>query len=261
MTNSVERKISYCVTCKNRLWQLRQTLPENLERVRLDGNSEIVLVNYNSNDGLDQWVRQYGSYIDSGLLRYIHQRTEPFIHLPKAKNLAHLGATGEFLVNLDADNFIGDTIQEWRGLWAKSYNTLIHGFCAESDSFRVGSRDGAPADGNGTSGRIGLPRIHFVTLGGYDEQMLPVSQQDVDLIDRARAYGITVVRTTQLGIPAICNSIQEKTKYCGGDLSWQEMRRLNMLRRQENLKHGRLTVNRDRSPTKVLLNFSEEIDI
>ncbi|MER6031062.1 glycosyltransferase family A protein [Streptomyces sp. NPDC001851] len=249
------------MTCKNRLWQLRETLPENLARVQADGNAEIVLINYNSDDELDEWVRRYREQIDCGLLRYLHERTARFIHLPKAKNLAHLGATGEFLVNLDGDNFIGDTIQTWRALWTACHDTLIHGFCAETDAFCVGARDGKPADGNGTYGRIGLPRSHFIALGGYDEEMPPASQEDVDFIDRARARGINIVRSPQSGRAAICNSIEERLQYCGSRLAWQDMRKIAEQRRRENLELGRITVNRGRSPVKVLLNFTEEIEL
>ncbi|GAU65944.1 hypothetical protein SSP35_02_03130 [Streptomyces sp. NBRC 110611] len=261
MTGPVRGRISFCMTCKDRLWQLRETLLENLERVEADGNAEIVLVNYHSQDGLDAWVRAYRTYMDRGVLRYLHERTEPNFHMSKAKNLAHFGATGEFLVNLDADNFIGETIPAWRGQWAREYDTLIHGFVPETDKGRVGARDGLPAEGNGTSGRIGLPRRHFMALGGYDEAMLPMSQQDVDLIDRARAYGLSVVRLPQAGRASICNSLQEKLQHTGQSLSWEEMRRRNLERRRENLRLGRLAVNRGRSAVRVLLNFAEEIEL
>ncbi|GAA4899717.1 glycosyltransferase [Streptomyces coeruleoprunus] len=265
MNDGVPGRISYCVTCKNRLWQLRETLPENLERVRADGRAEIVLVNYNSDDGLDTWVRRFRPEIESGLLRYLHERSEPYIHLSKAKNLAHFGSTGEFLVNLDADNFIGDTVRAWREVWAREYDTLVHGFVAETDRGRFGRRDGLPADGNGTCGRIGLPRRHFLALGGYDEEMLPMSQQDVDLIDRARALGLGVVRVPQpdrASAPAaICNSIQDKLAHTGSSLSWEEMRRRNRERRLESLRLGRLVANPDRVPVKLLLNFTEAVEV
>ena len=105
-------KISFCMTCKNRLWQLAHTMPRNLFAIRADGCAEMVLVNYNSQDRLDTWIRQFRSAVEAGTLRYVHEQSDPYFHTAKAKNLAHLAATGEFVVNLDADNFIGDTIGE-----------------------------------------------------------------------------------------------------------------------------------------------------
>ncbi len=75
---NIPGKASFCATCKNRLWQLRHTLPSNMEAVRAAGCAELVLVNYNSRDGLDDWVRQFQSDIDSGLLRYVHEKTGRF---------------------------------------------------------------------------------------------------------------------------------------------------------------------------------------
>ena len=43
-------KVSFCSTCKNRLWQLAHTLPDNLAAIAADSYSEMVLVNYNSED-------------------------------------------------------------------------------------------------------------------------------------------------------------------------------------------------------------------
>jgi hypothetical protein len=103
-------KISFCTTCKNRLWQLRHTMPPNIAAIEADGCSEMVLVNYNSEDGLDEWIGQFRPAMDAGTLRYVHERSDPHFHGFKAKNLAHFAATGDFVVNLDADNFVGDTI-------------------------------------------------------------------------------------------------------------------------------------------------------
>jgi len=253
VSSCVEGRISYCTTCKNRLWQLSRTLPDNLQAVIAEGNSEIVLVNYNSLDELDDWIRQFQPQIDAGVLRYVHEQTAPLFHCSKAKNLAHLASTGEFLVNLDADNFIGDTIPTWRTLWMNHYDTLIHGFCG--DPSVISDRT------NGTFGRIGLPRKYFTALGGYDEQMLPVGHQDEDLIDRARAHGLTIVRAAQSGLSAIRNSIPDKMKYCGSPLDWEKMWRLNRDRSHENLNFGRVVANRQRTPVKVMLNFIEDIEL
>ncbi|WP_405164550.1 glycosyltransferase [Nocardia sp. NBC_01499] len=247
MKSGCSDKISFCVTCKNRLWQLQQTLPANLEAILADGRSEIVLVNYNSDDDLDEWVRQFGEHIDSGVLRYIHEGTEQFFHCSKAKNLAHFAATGELLVNLDADNFIGDSIVSWRAVWAEHGDTVIQ------HRYENGS--------DGTYGRIGMPRAHFIALGGYDEQMHPVAVQDLDLVERGRASGLERRQLRQDGLAAIRNSVAEKIRYCGSDLSYKEMQAANLERMRDNLRRGDLVANRTRRPMKVTLNFVHEIEV
>jgi hypothetical protein len=246
-------RISLCVTSKNRLWQLSQTLPVNLDAVIADGNAEIILVNYNSADELDQWIHQFQHHIESGLLRYIHERTEPHFHASKAKNLAHLAATGEFLVNLDGDNFIGNTIPAWRQIWSQQPNTLIHGHCVEPSQ--------EPESGNGTYGRIGLPSACFLALGGYDEDMLPSAHEDRDFIDRAAAFGLSIARTEQPPPYAIRNPHVDTMKHSGISLGWWEVREFNKKQSTENIRLGRLIANPNRTPVKVLLNYSEEIEL
>lgn len=240
-------RISFCVTCKGRLWQLRQTLPGNLDIAQADGHIEIVLVNYNSEDGLDEWVRQFRDQLDSGVLRYVHERTEPFFHCSKAKNLAHFAATGDLLVNLDGDNFIDDIPRVWRQVWAEHFDTVIHGLDVDGS--------------DGTYGRIGLPRKHFLAIGGYDEQLLPAGVQDRDLIERAKASGLAHRRIRPTGLAAIRNTIAEKMRFLDTEMSYEDMRQANNRTMRENLERGILRANPDRKPVRVLLNFTDEIEL
>jgi hypothetical protein len=240
-------KISFCTTCKNRLWQLSHTMPQNLAAIEADRCSEMVLVNYNSQDGLDVWIRQFRSAIEAGTLRYVHERCDPHFHMSKAKNLAHFAATGEFVVNLDGDNFIGDTIAIWRRFWQDNPDTIIHGWCGRN--------------GDGTYGRIGMAKHHFIALGGYDEEMLPMTYQDRDLFHRAKASGLDFMRLAQRGTAAIQNDVGEKLRHTGVSLPLETMKRLNGARSEESLKIGRLVANRERQPRPVLLNFSTELEL
>jgi hypothetical protein len=245
--NASPIKISFCVTCKGRLWQLRQTLPANLDVAQNDQHSEIVVVNYNSPDDVDPWMREFQPWIDSGVLRYIHEKTATVFHGSKAKNIAHLGATGEFLFNLDCDNFIGAAIPALRRLWQNNHDAVIHGF------------SGISLDG--TFGRIGISRSRFHELGGYDEKMHAMAYHDVDLINRALVLGVTVIGTTAASGPAIRNTQQQKMQYCPDTLTWDEMFQLNRELSRQNLRSGILQANPARMPVNVLLNFTDEIQI
>jgi glycosyltransferase involved in cell wall biosynthesis len=238
-------KLSFCVTCMNRLHQLRQTLAENLEAVRQDGNAEIVLVNYNSQDGLDEWVRDFASQIEAGLLRYGHETTAAHFHACKAKNLAHLLATGDYVINLDGDNFIDATIAPLREEWTKQPDAVIWLWSGRYY--------------DGTYGRIGLPKDVFIRIGGYDETFLPMGIQDRDLIMRANIMGSPLVHLHYVGARALVNSISEKEKFLGMSESYSQMNRLNAARSMANISSGKLVANEDRSPVKLTLNFSDEI--
>ena len=246
-------KISFCTTCKNRLWQLSHTLPVNLAAIEADGCSEMVLVNYNSQDGLDVWVNQFRSAIEAGTLRYVHDRSDPHFHMSKAKNLAHFAATGEFVVNLDGDNFIGDTIARYRSFWRNNPDLVIHGHCR-------GPRSGSSSS-SGTYGRIGMAKRHFLALGGYDEEMLSGAIEDWDLFRRAKASGLRFITLAQLGISAIPNDKAEHIRYSGTNLPHHVIKDLNIARSVESLRIGRRIANQGRKPRPVLINFSTEVEL
>jgi hypothetical protein len=240
-------KISFCTTCKNRLWQLAHTIPLNVAAIEKDGCAEMVLVNYNSQDGLEEWVRQFRPAIEAGTLRYLHERSDLHFHASKAKNLAHFAATGEFVVNLDADNFIGNMIARCRRFWADNPDTIIHEFSGDWV--------------DGSYGRIGLAKRHFVALGGYDEEMLPMGSQDMDLLRRAEAYGLDIIGLPYEGSPAIRNDFAEKVRYSGMNLPYVAMNRINRARLEESISIGRLVANRNRKQRPVLMNFSTQVEL
>jgi len=101
-------KISFCMTCMNRLHHVKQTLETSILANRPYKNVEFVLLDYNSKDGLGQWVKnKMMKDIESGILNY-YQMTNPkprYFNVPHAKNIAHKLGTGDILCNLDADNF------------------------------------------------------------------------------------------------------------------------------------------------------------
>jgi hypothetical protein len=239
-----QAKISFCTTCKNRLWQLVHTMPQNLAAIRADNYAEMVLVNYNSQDGLDVWIRQFRSAVEGGALRYVHERSDPYFHTAKAKNLAHFAATGEFVVNLDADNFIGDTIARYRRFWEDNPDTVIHGFCGDLT--------------DGSFGRIGMAKHHLLALGGYDEEMLSGAVEDTDLLRRAKAFGLDFIRLAQRGIPAIRNHHSERILYSPTRVPHETMRMLNNARMKESIRIGRLVANRERKQRPVLINLVTE---
>jgi len=235
-------KVSFCSTCKNRLWQLAHTLPDNLAAIAADPYSEMVLVNYNSEDQLDEWVSQFRSAMAAGTLRYVHERSDPYFHVAKAKNLAHFAAAGEFVVNLDADNFIGDTIARYRKFWEDNPDTVIHGFCGDK-------RDG-------TYGRIGMAKCYFLALGGYDEELLSGGVEDDDLLGRAKAWGLDYLGLAQKGMPVMRNLVADTVQYTATPGSYKNLLKLNFARTKESIRTSRLVVNRERKPRSVVINFS-----
>lgn len=169
-------KISFCTTSKNRLYQLRKTLPVNLRHAKRDGlEVEFVLVDFGSTDGTIPWVlKHFNADIRSGLLRLFSCDSVDKFHASICKNTAHSLATGGIVVNLDIDNFIGrggvrHILQQFQ---QHGEDIVYQQFCGAWDS--------------GNYGRISCLKKYFDAIGGYDESFWPMGYQDTDLIKRLR---------------------------------------------------------------------------
>lgn len=220
-------RVSYCVTCHARLWQLALTLFDNLDRLHRD--EEIVLLDYGSPDGLARFVEsseRCREAIRRGQLTYAYTDADHH-HCPKAKNLAHRLGRGDLLVNLDADNSNA------------GMRPII------DDCFANGLRDVVLHMDDGTAGafgRICIPRYWFYTLGGYDEAFFPSGYQDRDLLKRAAASGLRYI-WSPTGAPApIANTMHEKVSHTGED-NWHNIRNANREMSERNLQEGRLIAN------------------
>lgn len=108
-------KISYCTTCHNRLWQLKQTLDHNLAYT-VAGKVELCVLAYNDNEAYQYLYEHYNDYIADGRLRVLSVNENRVFKdgstwsCGYVKHLAHLMGRGDVLFNLDADNFIDDKL-------------------------------------------------------------------------------------------------------------------------------------------------------
>jgi hypothetical protein len=150
---------------------LRHTLPGNLEH-NPDPEVEFVLLDYDSSDGLEEWVRSEMTMHLGRKLNYYQVRGLPYFFHAHAKNLAHLLARGEFLCNLDCDNFaIPEGTEFLRQAFARGPHTFIRSF-------------------RSPSGRLAMPREAFIRFGGYDEDMhCGWGWEDNNLSDRIKWSG------------------------------------------------------------------------
>lgn len=194
MSQASTGRLSFCTTCANRLWQLRETLLPNL--AALPDGCEISLVDFWSRDGLADWVwSNCRGEIERGRLNFFQATVPLQWHVAKAKNVAHRIARGDYLFGLDADNTI--TAQEVeRILLARDRGNGCWQFSGIS-------RDGS-------YGRIGLPAAVFFELGGYDESLLPMAAEDYDLLKRMSKCGLTIERLPAPRIRAIQNNVSDK---------------------------------------------------
>jgi hypothetical protein len=220
--------ISFCSTCANRAYQLKQTFAANARLVSEHLNVEWVILNYSSNDDLDAFMASELA-ASSDRIRYARQLGERNWHASVAKNIAHRLARGQFLVNLDCDNFIGDaigTIQTYLDQGIK----LLHLWSGQYH--------------DGTFGRIGMLSELFLELGGYDESFHPMGFQDGDLLRRAAAHGIPIIHVPCASHLAIPNTKEESIRHCSVEgYTWRDYDRLNRQKSQANLVANHLRAN------------------
>lgn len=196
MTHLIKSKhdIAFCITSRNRLWQLSQTLKANLSKL---GDGQIIsLVDYGSSDGLSGWIwKNFEQDIKNGKLSFFEVSNKVSWNLARAKNLSHRLADAKYLFNLDADNSIDEKDILMISKAAKEQK-VVHQF---SGNFNDGS-----------CGRIGLTKELFERIGGYDESLLSMSVQDVDLLRRILSLKIKIFKITPPSIIAIQNSFADK---------------------------------------------------
>lgn len=168
--------ISFCTSCMNRTMHLKQTYIKNLDQFSNHTDVEFVLLNYNSSDDLHEFVqKRLTKYIDSGLLNYYHTVEPEFWDMSHSKNVSHRLGNGDILCNLDADNFIGDTM----------YECVINNLVSDKTKFMR-------KRGNGKGGRIAVHREHFYKIGGYDEMFcLGWGHEDMDFNKRLERIGLS----------------------------------------------------------------------
>lgn len=225
------KKLSFCITCKNRFYQLSQTLPVNLaDNLQHQNEIEFVLVDFNSEGGLKDWLfSTCQSALESNYLKYIYTESIDIWHAPIAKNTAHNHASGEFLVNLDGDNFTGKNGGAFVLEQFEKYgqDLLLHQFRGEFE--------------DGSFGRVGMSKKHFQTIRGYDESLLPMLYEDIDLIKRLQLHGLRYELVNDPAYnKALINTKEDSLKNTGSELTPKEMNRQNFIRSKENLAKGKI---------------------
>ena len=198
--------VSYCTTCKGRLWQLKQTLPVNLESM-IDGE-DIVLLDYHSKDGLEDYIKtNYLEELACGKLKYYKLLTPvDGFDMAYAKHIVHMLADGNKLFNLDADNFIGTSREE---IWRLPKNILLV-------SFKM------PGTATSRGGRIGVNKADYNRIGGYNCRMLGMTGDDGNFVERAIRQGLRLTTTKDRSIP-----IQQTDEY----------KQIHVIKRPEGFRH------------------------
>jgi len=249
-------KISFCITCMDRLYNLQETLPANIESNKEYGNLEFVILDYNSKDNLWDWVaKNMMEHIKSGRVSYYRTTQPKYFSMAHSRNVAFKIANGDIVNNLDADNYIYNenaaaVVKECLA----SYINRMANSCTENVIFSKGKRS--------MHGRIGFYKNEFIDLlGGYDEDLEGYGHDDHDLVKRAWALGFEMYWWGGNYYNRIKTSHAEKNKNM--ERNWKTTEKINKEKSMKNIKAGKFKANEGKHWGKATLvkNFSEIIEI
>jgi len=242
-------KISICTTCMNRFEDVKKTLEKNI----LDNidypKIEFVLLNYNSQDGLDEWVKNnMMMYIDKGILNY-YKTTEPkFYSMTHSRNVCFKLAQGDIVNNVDGDHYIN-----------KGFANVINLLANQKHKKTVFVKSRQK-----NRGRLGFFKKEFLWLGGYNEEIEGYGFDDEDLLARAYHSGFSIMKfggeymkITNDHKRHIMDNYSDKHK------DWKYTQRKNTLISLLNLVYKKFRANEGKDWGKSILvrNFKEEVRI
>ena len=226
-------RISFCITCMNRLFQLKKTVFKNLRDNEKYPNCEFIILNYNSRDGLHEWViKNLEQEIELGIVKYYYTQDANGWHAARAKNIAHFLSTGDIVCNLDGDNYTGKDFA--------FYINYLFQTNPEEDLLLNFRKDKY----YGTYGRICLRKQTFANLGGYDEDLHAIGGEDTDLVERAIAYNLRY-QSIEIGnfLKYIENTNNERVKNTVLEKSFAYYNKINKKRTEERVANNDLVAN------------------
>jgi hypothetical protein len=242
------RRISICTTVMNRLDDLKLTLPKNMADNADYPNLEFVVLDYNSSDGLGDWIKaEMMEHIKKGRLVYARTSQPKYFHMSHSRNLAFKVASGEIVNNLDADNFCQAGFAAYvnrqaammprKAIFAKSRQLL--------------------------RGRLGFYKDEWEALGGYNQSLGSYGHDDADLLHRAWESGFTLMAWSRGGNFVGIVPNHQKHVDVNMEKAWWVTEGENRMISFTNLIVGKLVANEGRhwGEGHLTINFEREVDL
>jgi glycosyltransferase involved in cell wall biosynthesis len=238
--------ISLCTTCMGRLSDLVLTLPKNIANNSDYPHLEFVLLDYNSQDGLEKWVMEnMTAQIESGRLVYARTTEPKWYDMAHSRNVAFKLASGEIVCNVDADNWTGP-----------GFAAMLNRLANERPKQAVFVKGWQLL-----RGRVGVYRQEWMDLlGGYDESLTGYGHDDQDLVDRALMLKFRSMWFGGQYVTRIRTEREVKVENMENK-KWRRTEAANRARSAENIERGILKSNEGRKWGSAILkkNFKEVV--
>jgi len=169
-------KLSFGTSCMGRLHHLKQTYIKNISTaLQFDDTITFVLLNYNSQDGMHDWVQtNLKDYMDRGIVKYLKTTKPQVFSQSHTKNITARSADTDIVCNLDADNILTSLYIE----------QLLNFFNNDNRPHKISK----PRGNGGYAGRIACYKRDFMEIGGFDESMTGWGVEDDDFLTRFKKY-------------------------------------------------------------------------
>jgi len=208
-------KISFCTTCMNRLFHLEKTYFNSIKNTKSYADREFVLLNYSSNDNLDEWVKKnLSEFLDDNLVKYYKVIDQKYWCAAHAKNICYKKSSGDIIVNLDSDNIL-----------CENYCEYLFDLFNRNDKIIVASNSSDNFGNDGCCGMIACKKDHFYSVNGYDEsfsvgwglddtnfQYRCRMQNNLELVVQDGKYNSCVSHSNEIRTRNCMNKNIEKTK-------------------------------------------------
>jgi len=232
-------KISFCSQIKNRFNQFSQTFAHNLDKINNHDNTEWLIVDCGSDDGLKEFMREFTASRVEPRIKYYQAVDYDSYSIPIAKNFSARLSSGDYIFNLDVDNFISDVTET---ITEKGEDVGI--YC---NVFKLG-----------IYGRLGCSRRMFKKVGGYNESFFPAGKHETDL--RLRCSELLGYRFEDVAckIPAISNSKEDTIKHTKSSMSWKTMNFINQCKMKVSLSEKDYHPNKKFTGCEFIKDFKEK---
>ena len=204
-------KIAFITACMGRLSHLKLTLEKNIKDNSDYLNCKFYLLDYNSKDGLEEWVlNNMQKYIDTNKLVYLKNKDAKFFRFAHSRNqlIKSVDDDTDVIVNLDADNYTGFGFAKYISNTFK-VNRFMVGCIYNGKTFDpVGYSDTLL----GTYGRIVVSKNSLLKINGYDEAFKDWGFDDSDLYLRLLRNGLNYETISLNFLHSIPHTDEERAK-------------------------------------------------
>lgn len=195
------KKISFCTVAMNRLHHVQETVKKNIEDNLSYPDLEYVLLDYNSSDGLEQWVfENMNDYVEKGILKYYKTVSPSCFNRTHSRNLLFKLSTGDIICNIDADNYAGEGFAHYTN----------EQFFKQKNIFLVADTKKREYFLRNAFGRFCVEKSDFLKIGGLDESMDGYGAETIDFYDRLLEFSIDEVIIPSKFLNAIAHGDEER---------------------------------------------------